>query len=91
MSVTAYPVLLAYRNINIIPPTSVFGNVGGATNTNPIVMNIPSGHGCFTGDQVLISGVLGNTAANGTWISTVIDSTHLSIPVAGNGTYTSGG
>jgi len=91
MSVTAYPVLLAYRNLNIIPPTSVFGNVGGATNTNPIVMNIPSGHGCFTGDQVLISGVLGNTAANGTWISTVIDSTHLSIPVAGNGTYTSGG
>src|SRR5206468_10432833 len=37
-------------------------------------------------------GVAGNTAANGTWIITAMDSTHFSLNSStGNGSYTSGG
>lgn len=45
-----------------------------------------------TGDRVDISGVQGNTAANGTNLQvTVIDSTHFTIPGTGNGDYAGGG
>ena len=55
------------------------GNVSGVTNlqvsdataTSPIEIQTASNHGLLTGDFVTISGVLGNTAANGTWAITV--------------------
>ena len=41
--------------------------------------------------QVTITGVLGNTNANGTFTPTVLSPTTFSIPVAGNGAYTGAG
>lgn len=62
-----------------------------ATNADPIVLTVPS-HGRLTGDIGIITGVLGNTAADGTKTLTVIDSDHVSLSgAAGNGAYTSGG
>lgn len=67
------------------------GSISGATNANPIVMTTPIAHGLATGTTVVISGVLGNTNANGTFSVTQLSTTTFSIPIAGNGSYTSGG
>lgn len=64
--------------------------ITGATNANPIVITA-TGHGLTSGQTANIAGVVGNTAANGMFVVTVIDSSHFSIPVNGNGSYTSGG
>ena len=65
--------------------------MSGATNASPIVIT-NTAHGYFTGQQVTISGVLGNTAANGTWTITVTDANHFSLNGSiGTGAYTSGG
>jgi hypothetical protein len=66
------------------------GTILGATNVNPIVIE-QTGHPYHTGDLVAISGVLGNTAANGRHSVTYVDANHYSLPVAGNGAWTSGG
>lgn len=76
------------------PPPPVA--VTGATNTNPIVVSTaPNLHGFSPGDQVAITGVGGNTAANSPanlpWTVTPTSATAFSIPVAGSGAYTSGG
>lgn len=65
--------------------------ITGATNATPIVITVV-GHGYATGNSVRITGVLGNTAANGTWTitSTGTDTFSLNTSV-GNGAYTSGG
>ena len=65
--------------------------ITGATNANPIVITTSAAHGLFTGDTIVVSGVLGNTAANGTWTVTSLTSNTFSIPTTGNGAYTSGG
>lgn len=65
--------------------------VTGATNVSPIVITTSANHNLSSGDYALISGVGGNTAANGQFLATVISPTTFSIPVAGNGAYTSGG
>jgi hypothetical protein len=68
----------------------------GATNATPIVLNITA-HGWNTGDEIVVAGVGGNAAANGTRLVTVIDADHVSLQdqfgnnVAGSGAYTSGG
>lgn len=83
------------------------GAVTGATNASPIVITAAirdgtltgkaagatvAGHGLSTGDKVTVSGVLGNTAANGQWTVTVINSTTFSLSGStGNGAYTTGG
>lgn len=65
--------------------------ITGATNATPIVITITS-HGYQTGDQAIISGVLGNTAANGNWTITVLTANTFSLNGSvGNGAYTSGG
>lgn len=65
--------------------------VSGATNASPIVLTTAT-HGLSTGDYVTVSGVLGNTAANGTWTITVLSGTTFSLTgSAGNAAYTSGG
>lgn len=66
-------------------------NITRATNTNPVVVSTASAHDYETGEQVTISGVAGNTAANGKWIVTYLSPTSFKIAVAGNGAYTSGG
>jgi len=46
--------------------------ITGATNANPISITC-TGHGFVTGDLVVISGVLGNTNANGEYAITVVN------------------
>ena len=72
--------------------------ITGATNATPIVITTGSAHGLTTGDVVIIVGVGGNTAANGRFSVTVVDTDEFSLQdadtganIAGNGTYTSGG
>jgi len=64
--------------------------ITGASNTNPIVIT-SVGHNLESTQKVTISGVGGNTNANGLKTVTVIDADTFSIVTAGNGTYTSGG
>ena len=65
--------------------------ITAATNASPIVLTAVA-HGMSTGDTGLVAGVLGNTAANGTWTVTRVDADHLSLNGStGNGSYTSGG
>lgn len=64
----------------------------GATNTTPITITTNLSHGYSTGNIVSITGVLGNTAANGVWIITNTGSTTFTLDQSvGNGNYISGG
>ena len=74
-----------FAQANLVP-------VGYASYTAPISIGTNEAHGLATGNVVSISGVLGCTAANGTWTVTVTDSTHFTLNgSSGNGAYTSGG
>jgi hypothetical protein len=79
-------IVLKQYPVQLSGPTQIA--VTGATNANPVVVT-SANHGLTTGYPVQIQGVGGNTAANGYWPCTVIDANTFSIPVAGNGTYTS--
>lgn len=62
-----------------------------ATNASPIQITA-TGHGLTTGDKVSISGVTGNTAANGLFRVIVVDANTLTLTGStGNGIYTNGG
>jgi hypothetical protein len=64
------------------------GIITDAANASPIVITSLL-HGLATGDTITISGVKGNTAANGSWRVDVIDENTFSlIGSAGDGTYT---
>jgi hypothetical protein len=66
--------------------------ITGATNASPIVVTTSTNHGLATGTRVTISGVLGNTATNGSFTVTSTGATTFSLnSTAGNGSYTSGG
>jgi hypothetical protein len=73
--------------------------VSGATNATPIVVTTTEDHGFIDGDQVLITGVVGNLAANGTFYVNSLTATTFSLfsdsdlatAVAGTGLYTAGG
>ncbi len=65
--------------------------ITNASNEAPIVIECPN-HGFQSGDVVKITGVQGNTAANGTWkITRLTPNKFLLQGSAGNGTYTGGG
>jgi hypothetical protein len=65
--------------------------ITNATNATPIVVTATS-HGFANNDVVSITGVAGNTAANGIWQITYIDGNTFSLnSSSGNGAYTSGG
>ena len=67
------------------------GTISGASNTGPIIITSDN-NGLVTGDSVTIGGVLGNTAANGTFTVTYINSNQFSLNgTTGNGTYSGGG
>lgn len=67
------------------------GSVTGATNASPIVIT-SAGHGLTTGTRVTITGVVGNTAANGTFVITNLSANTFSLDGStGNGAYVSGG
>ncbi len=66
------------------------GSITGATNVSPIVITSVK-HGLVTGDQVTISGVAGNTAANGIFTITVVDQNQFRLNSStGNGVYVAG-
>lgn len=66
--------------------------VTGASNASPIVITTSAAHNLNTGDLIQISGVLGNTTANGIWYVIRLSSTTLSLTGSeGIGTYSSGG
>lgn len=66
--------------------------VTGATNASPIVVTTSAAHGLTTGQTVYIGSVAGNTAANGSFVATVVSATTFSLGGStGNGAYTSGG
>jgi hypothetical protein len=64
--------------------------INNASNTSPIKVTSSVAHGLTTGRTVTIEGVLGNTAANGEWTITVVNSTEFTLNGStGNGSYTS--
>jgi hypothetical protein len=70
--------------------TPLTGAITGATNATPIV--VTAARAMRTGETVVISGVGGNTNANGTWVVTNVSATTFSLNgSAGNAAYTSGG
>lgn len=67
------------------------GNVTGATNASPVVVTA-TGHGLVVGDSVVISGVLGNTGANGTFILSAVTANTFTLQGSTTGgAYTGGG
>lgn len=77
-------------------------SVLAATNATPIEVQTTVAHGLQTGERVVISGVVGNLATNGTFYIAVTDVDKFEIydnwtggavanPVAGSGAYVSGG
>lgn len=83
-------------NVSVTP--NAFA-VTAATNESPIKITTstsnpggPTAHGLATGDHVTISGVEGNTGANGNWTVTVTSATQFTLDgSSGNGNYTGGG
>jgi hypothetical protein len=76
------------RGIKAGPPVK---DITAATKATPIKVTA-AGHGFTTGDKVFISGVTGNTAANGGWTVTVIDANTFTLQgSSGNSNYISGG
>lgn len=66
--------------------------INAATNAGPIAITTTANHGLTTGDTVTITGVTGNTAANGTFVITVTGVTSFTLDGStGNGAYVSGG
>jgi hypothetical protein len=53
--------------------------ITASTNASPIVVTTGALHGYNTGDTVEVEGHLVNTAANGVWQITVVDTTHFSL------------
>jgi len=85
----------AYSNVDALtigPANYVGGGITGATNTSPIVITTGSAHGLTGSEVVKITGVLGNTNANGFWAINVLTTTTFSLTSSsGNAAYTSGG
>lgn len=70
---------------------SIGNGITAASNATPIVIT-SAGHSLTTGQLVRITGVTGNTDANGVWSVTVLTSSTFSLnDSAGNATYTGGG
>lgn len=66
--------------------------ISNAANATPIVITTSGNHNLHTGDSVIINGVLGNTAANGSFTITKLTATTFELDDSvGNGVYTSGG
>jgi len=92
MKGTAIAVIDASNASPIVITTSTEYTITNATNADPIVITTSAAHGYETGDEIFISGVLGNTDANGTWDITKLSTTTFSLDDSeGNAAYVSGG
>jgi hypothetical protein len=76
---------IAERNLQM----TVSGAVAGTAGVVRLTVNNTAG--VITGDYATISGIVGTTEANGTFVLTVVDASHLEIPVTFVHAYTSGG
>lgn len=86
---TVLPFTYLENNNALVSPAKA---ITGATNATPIVLTVASGHGVVANDQIFVTGVGGNTAANGTFIVSAVGATTITLQgSAGNGSYTSGG
>ncbi len=66
-------------------------SITAASNASPIKITVAN-HGFGSGETIVIAGVGGNTAANGTWAITLVDANNFTLNGStGNGAYTSGG
>jgi hypothetical protein len=62
--------------------------ITGCTNTAPVVCTTSTAHGLATGDQVTVTGVNGNTNANGHWFVRVLSATQFALAGSvGNGSF----
>ena len=76
-------------DITAAPTFSVLSTTGAGVQA---VVTTTTPHGLTSGDTVTITGVVGNTAANGTFQITVVDADEFQLDgVLGNGAYVSGG
>ena len=67
-------------------------SITAATSASPIQITTSAINALTTGQTVVITGVTGNLAANGTWVITVIDNTHFTLNNStGSGSYAGGG
>lgn len=81
-----------FGNFALSSDTIATLNVSGATQASPIQITTTTTNSLTTGQTVVISGVTGNTAANGTFVITVIDNTHFTLNgTTGNAPYAGGG
>lgn len=62
---------------NIVVPNQV--NITSTTNAVPVVVQTSAPHLLTTGDTAVVFGNAVNTGANGVWVVTVIDATHVSL------------
>lgn len=87
------PVANTWTPVDPVPQDpNVTGAVTGASNASPIVITTSSTKELQNGMKVTISGVNGNTAANGTFtVSNVTATTFQLNGSSGNGGYTGGG
>ncbi len=96
-TVSDYWHLLAIRCLFNTPLYGI--TIDDATNRTPILITTNKRSIIRSGSQIVISGVLGNTAANGTFYAQVkndfaialYSDVNLQAPVVGNGAYVSGG
>lgn len=86
-----------YSNLSPISATfqasssGVVGNISNASFAAPIQIT-SNGHGLTTGTIVLVSGVGGNSSADGTWTITVVDANNFTLNgSSGNSAYTGSG
>jgi hypothetical protein len=74
------------------PNSNYSGLVTDASNTSSITITTAAAHNVVTGDTVTITGVTGNTAANGTFKITVKSTVSFDLNgTTGNGPYSGGG
>ena len=80
-------VVIANPNPPVLGCTNL--NIVSATTAAPIVIGTGTAHHVVTGDYVQVNGILGLTGANGRWIATFVDATHVSLNTSsGAGAYT---
>lgn len=76
-------------NVDTTNTVTIAGGAGSVTNATPIKITTSAAHGLSTNDVVFVDNVAGNTAANGRWLVTKVDSTSFTLQGSnGNGART---
>lgn len=81
---------------NKFSPAVTTATVTAATNASPIQITTQAAHGLSTNQIVKITGVMGNSNANGIFVARVVDATNFTlymgdVATMGSGPYNSGG